>query len=219
MRTRVTCRHVTGTSCFLTGCPSRCFLLYRNSITRVAKMVSKDTESLAGKVKTGDVDLSHHLSKLSKSRQRSPLKEIVKCTGATEQPPRSASVDYLIDHLLARSISNPFVASSDGPCTLDLDMGEPGMVSLAGGLPHASLFPYASLSGEIFRSDTFVDPDDPTLPSLQRISLHRDGPATANTLSKAMQYTAGTGDLELTKVCAQFVRDVFKPARADSQVS
>lgn len=93
------------------------------------------------------------------------------------------------------------------------------MISLAGGLPHASLFPYSSLKVEAFRSDTYVDPEDLTPPVLETLSLQRNGKIADNTLSKAMQYTAGTGDVELTKYCHDFVKTVFKPARSDFQVS
>lgn len=98
-------------------------------------------------------------------------------------------------------------------------MSEPGMISLAGGLPHASLFPYSSLKVDAFRSDTYVDPEDLTPPNLEVLSLNRNGKASENTLSKAMQYTAGTGDVELTKYCYDFVKSVFKPARSDFQAS
>jgi aromatic amino acid aminotransferase I len=98
-------------------------------------------------------------------------------------------------------------------------MSEPGMISLAGGLPSASLFPFSSLKVEAFRSDTYVNPEDLSPPVLETLSLARNGKATDNTLSKAMQYTAGTGDVELTKFCYDFVKTVFKPARNDFQVS
>jgi aromatic amino acid aminotransferase I len=98
-------------------------------------------------------------------------------------------------------------------------MSEPGMISLAGGLPNASLFPFSSLKVEAFRSDTYVNPEDLSPPVLETLSLARNGKATDNTLSKAMQYTAGTGDVELTRFCYDFVQTVFKPARSDFQVS
>jgi len=139
-------------------------------------MPAANGDSNGHHVSEAPVDLSHHLSTLSKSRQASPLKDIVRY------------------------------------------MSEPGMISLAGGLPSASLFPFSSLKVEAFRSDTYVNPEDLSPPVLETLSLARNGKATDNTLSKAMQYTAGTGDVELTKFCYDFVKTVFKPARNDFQV-
>lgn len=130
-------------------------------------------------------------------------------------------------------------------------MDDPEMTSLAGGLPHPSLFPFLRADIEILAPTTDLAPAAPGQPTAgETISIQRNGSFAQNTLSRAMQYSesrftrvyacslrvatdnyddnsllsaplytaGGTGDAHMTKICYDFVKNVYKPARSDFQV-
>lgn len=65
------------------------------------------------------------------------------------------------------------------------------MTSLAGGLPHPSLFPFKHADIEVFDAHAPVDPQEtsPNVENTHHIHLSQFGSQTENTLSKAMQYS------------------------------
>ncbi|KAH8593854.1 pyridoxal phosphate-dependent transferase [Bisporella sp. PMI_857] len=75
-----------------------------------------------------------------------------------------------------------------------------GMVSLAGGLPHPSLFPFQSANIQTFPHSAEARPD-------QLISL-----------ASALQYGSGSGDASLVKWAHDFTKKVFKPAYGDWEI-
>lgn len=74
-------------------------------------------------------------------------------------------------------------------------MSEPGMTSLAGGLPNPSLFPFVKADIEILDPGSSLSPDDATKSghagpeTTYHLLLDRYGDPSQNTLSKAMQYS------------------------------
>jgi hypothetical protein len=64
------------------------------------------------------------------------------------------------------------------------------------GLPHPSLFPYSSITAEVYPADTFVDPATIEPPAtLERIEVSKDGTQTADkpvNLTTALQYGASS---------------------------
>ncbi|ETN36262.1 uncharacterized protein HMPREF1541_08539 [Cyphellophora europaea CBS 101466] len=124
------------------------------------------------------IDLSHHINVVSRSRNPSPLKDIVKY------------------------------------------MAVEGMVSLAGGLPHPSLFPFASVSLSAYKSNTVLDaysPDEQH-PLADDINIGRDSAAEQMGLITALQYDSGPGHTALRTWAVKFVKEVFKPAYDDWDV-
>lgn len=71
-----------------------------------------------------------------------------------------------------------------------LDMFDPEMTSLAGGLPHPSVFPFLRADIEILAPTADLTPAAPGQDAASRtVSIQRDGPASQTTLSRAMQYS------------------------------
>ncbi|KAI1850001.1 hypothetical protein JX266_004380 [Neoarthrinium moseri] len=88
-------------------------------------------------------------------------------------------------------------------------MGYDGMISLAGGLPHPSLFPIHDAS--------FTVSDPGGSDSQSTIKLDNKG-ASSQLLSAFLQYGNCTGNGELRKRCLDFTRKIHKPAYKDYEI-
>ncbi|KAI0082536.1 PLP-dependent transferase [Panus rudis PR-1116 ss-1] len=135
------------------------------------------------------IDLSHHLSELSRARRDSPLKSLAKY------------------------------------------MGKPGLISLAGGMPHPSYFPYAEISASGLAADNFpleTTQKDNSVSWLWKIfgvSSSKDkvktipitvpkypsSPDDVN-LATALQYGTAQGLVELQKAIKELISKVYQPA-------
>ncbi|KAJ3558312.1 hypothetical protein NM688_g998 [Phlebia brevispora] len=136
------------------------------------------------------VDLSHHLSNLSKARVVSPLKGLAKY------------------------------------------MGNPNLITLAGGMPHPSYFPFADISANALVSDSFslepveresslmwvwkllgvVNAKEKTMP----ITVPKF-PSSSDeiNLAVALQYGTAQGIVQLQKFLKEFSLKVYQPAYSD----
>ncbi|WWD15932.1 hypothetical protein CI109_100356 [Kwoniella shandongensis] len=115
-------------------------------------------------------------------------------------------------------------------------MSYPGMITMAGGIPHPQVFPFETLSASILPVDAFpLDP--PRIPAKPKKSLMSwlfptsqnssftipkyasdpKNPATIQ-LSTSLQYQAATGPLALPLFLREYVAKVYKPAYADWDV-
>nr|XP_031859235.1 uncharacterized protein CI109_005263 [Kwoniella shandongensis]KAA5526307.1 hypothetical protein CI109_005263 [Kwoniella shandongensis] len=121
------------------------------------------------------IDLTHHLSLTARSRQPSPLKDII--------------------HY----------------------MSLPGMISLAGGLPHPSFFPLTSLKASAYPSSTVLDTAAPTTPTDTvelDVPLHPSS-STPYALAPLMQYSASPGHQALRDFAMELTAKLHKPAYSD----
>ncbi|KAF9059540.1 pyridoxal phosphate-dependent transferase [Rhodocollybia butyracea] len=122
------------------------------------------------------IDLSHHLSELSRSRIPSPLKDILKY------------------------------------------MNEPGMISLAGGLPHPSLFPFSQVNAQIYAPDADLQSDDAASSPINiHVPKHASSSQT-NTLSAALQYGSSYGSSTLSSFIREFTARVMTPGYSDFEI-
>lgn len=100
-------------------------------------------------------------------------------------------------------------------------MAADGMVSLAGGLPHPSLFPFANITVEVYPPSTVLDPLQPIKPitPLDHLIIPRvSGESDQLDLTTALQYDSGPGALSLRTWATEFTRSVFQPAYDDWDV-
>ncbi|KAK6187986.1 hypothetical protein LQW54_013581 [Pestalotiopsis sp. IQ-011] len=88
-------------------------------------------------------------------------------------------------------------------------MAYDGMISLAGGLPHPSLFP-------VHNASFTVSAPSPSSNSLQ-IELSNDS-TTTPPLSKFLQYGTCTGNAELRQWCLDFTQKIHRPAYKDYEI-
>ncbi|GAA5865835.1 hypothetical protein JCM1840_006268 [Sporobolomyces johnsonii] len=123
------------------------------------------------------IDLSHHLSSLSKSRHLSPLKDIFKY------------------------------------------MKHEGMISLAGGLPHPSLFPFTEASIKAYPADAELSVDGPLPSNPVSLSIPKFASKTATTdLETCLQYSTAEGLQPLHDFAYRFTTEVLQPAYGDYQI-
>ncbi|KAL8281292.1 hypothetical protein RQP46_006326 [Phenoliferia psychrophenolica] len=125
------------------------------------------------------VDLSHHLSLLSRSRMASPLKEMFRY------------------------------------------MAEPGMLSLGGGLPHASIFPFRSMSFEALPASTHLDAAKPDTSAavLDAFSItHEHTAASTIDLKTSLQYGECNGLPAVREFARAFTEAVHQPAYANYEI-
>ncbi|KAH8118799.1 PLP-dependent transferase [Phellopilus nigrolimitatus] len=142
------------------------------------------------------LDLSHHLSALSRARQPSPLKGLAKY------------------------------------------FGQPGIISLSGGMPSAAYFPLAELSAETLVVDSFaLSPADASAGtglawlwrlfsakkkertehlSIPKYISAQPRPADAVSLDVALQYGTAQGLVPLQSFLQTFVARVYQPQYADA---
>ncbi|KAH7343754.1 pyridoxal phosphate-dependent transferase [Rhizoctonia solani] len=111
--------------------------------------------------------------------------------------------------------------------------GMPGLVNLAGGVPHPSLFPYETMSANVLSPTTFpVGDSDSMLSRLWSIVTNgkstaqmtipkyanpKDGPSAIQ-LSTALQYSMVAGLPAFVDFVRNFTLQVFQPAYSDFSV-
>lgn len=139
------------------------------------------------------IDLSHHLSDLSRARQPSPLKGLAKY------------------------------------------FGKEGLISLAGGMPAPSYFPFADVSANVLVHDSFAINTSERNSSISWIwRLFGAGSSKEKTtsitvpkypskpedinLATALQYGTAKGLPQLIQFLAEFVEKVYQPAYSDAAV-
>ncbi|RDB22762.1 Aromatic amino acid aminotransferase C56E4.03 [Hypsizygus marmoreus] len=108
--------------------------------------------------------------------------------------------------------------------------GKPGIISLAGGLPHPDYFPFSSIGGDALASDAFpleLSKESSTLSWFWSIfsgSKGKDTPlhipkyASRNDdlcLARTLQYSMASGIPQLQKIAKEFTDKVYKPAYAN----
>lgn len=96
----------------------------------------------------------------------------------------------------------------------------PGMISLAGGLPHPSLFPFQSVSTSVYSPSTVLNPLNPVPPS-ESTAIHIGRKAEAGNVSfleRDLQYSGGAGFKPLAAMCRELTAAVQPPAYADWDV-
>jgi aromatic amino acid aminotransferase I len=115
-------------------------------------------------------------------------------------------------------------------------MGQPGLISLAGGLPDPSYFPFSALGGQLLAADTFATnpaPDPTPAPKqkqgwlsgwfgsssgTQKISVPKNAKVPAPDalqLSTALQYGGAQGLVWLQHWLKDWVAQVSPPAYED----
>lgn len=99
-------------------------------------------------------------------------------------------------------------------------MHRPGMISLAGGLPHPSLFPFQSLSTSVYHPSTVLDPANPVPPSDGiPIDIQRKAtPGNVSFLERDLQYSGAAGFKPLAEMCKALTAAVQPPAYSDWDV-
>ncbi|KAF5341482.1 hypothetical protein D9758_013938 [Tetrapyrgos nigripes] len=100
-------------------------------------------------------------------------------------------------------------------------MREPGMISLAGGLPHPSLFPYTSLQLQVYAPETDLTQQqrqDASSSPMDISILKHPSPGHPNNLSAALQYGTAHGSPTLSSFLHNFVSRVFRPAYSDFEI-
>jgi len=136
---------------------------------------------------TKAVDLSHHLSELSKARQPSPLKSLGKYAG------------------------------------------KPGLITLAGGMPHPDYFPFADIGGNALVHDAYSADEVQRSSGLSWIwnlfgAKQKTIPLTVPkyptssdqvNLAVALQYGQATGLPQLQAFIKDFAAKVYAPAYSD----
>lgn len=94
------------------------------------------------------------------------------------------------------------------------------MVSLAGGLPHPSLFPFTNLTVSTYDPSVTLDSCSGGKPAATQdisVSAIPKG-ADQMSLTDALQYNSGPGDITLRNWAANFTREVFQPAYDDWEI-
>ncbi|KAF9260461.1 PLP-dependent transferase [Marasmius fiardii PR-910] len=97
-------------------------------------------------------------------------------------------------------------------------MNEPGMISLAGGLPHPSLFPYHKLHVDVYTPDALNGHGEPADTSLALHSEKYADSATRTDISAALQYTTSAGSARLSSFIRKFTEDVLRPGFSDFEI-
>lgn len=127
--------------------------------------------------------------------------------------PRGKAVD-LTHHLsqLARSrVPSPL---KDILTYMNLD----NMISLAGGLPHPSFFPFHSVSASAYPSSTVLDPETGAAQAESlELSIAHTSKATYS-LTQGLQYTGGWGLKTLSDFCKKLTERLWAPAYEDWDV-
>ncbi|KAF5392412.1 hypothetical protein D9757_002328 [Collybiopsis confluens] len=91
---------------------------------------------------------------------------------------------------------------------------EPGMISLAGGLPHPGLFPFAKVDAQFYTPDSDLRSTE--------LDSHIDASVvkytSQNSLSAALQYGSSYGSSTLSSFVRNFTSRVTKPAYSNFQI-
>ncbi|WVQ85101.1 hypothetical protein IAT38_007265 [Cryptococcus sp. DSM 104549] len=96
-------------------------------------------------------------------------------------------------------------------------MAKPGMISLAGGLPHPSFFPFTSLTADAYPSSTVLDTVSPSVPA-NPIPLSvplKPSPSSPYNLSALLQYGGPTGHKSLVDFTHELATKLYPPAYSD----
>ncbi|ORY70789.1 aromatic aminotransferase Aro8 [Leucosporidium creatinivorum] len=98
-------------------------------------------------------------------------------------------------------------------------MVEPGMCSLAGGLPHPTLFPFqeATINAYPATADLAIDAPTPAASDLLPLSILKYG-AKGDDLATTLQYGLSNGHPSLVKFAREFTNELFTPARQDYEI-
>ncbi|KAK0457241.1 PLP-dependent transferase [Desarmillaria tabescens] len=90
-------------------------------------------------------------------------------------------------------------------------MSVDGMVSLAGGLPHPSLFPFVNIEAEVYSPGIYTSESDS---ELLRFNVHKNGRANGQVvdLATGLQYAPTAGFPWLLQYVQDFVSVVYQPA-------
>ncbi|GAA6028362.1 hypothetical protein JCM8097_006994 [Rhodosporidiobolus ruineniae] len=98
-------------------------------------------------------------------------------------------------------------------------MMEPGMLSLAGGLPHPSLFPFASIDAVAYPPTADLSLDATPKSGLVKIDLEKYAPEPGQLdLNQLLQYGYASGLPALRSWLAEYVKQVYPPAYADWEI-
>nr|XP_031859815.1 uncharacterized protein CI109_004663 [Kwoniella shandongensis]KAA5526887.1 hypothetical protein CI109_004663 [Kwoniella shandongensis] len=96
-------------------------------------------------------------------------------------------------------------------------MAKPGIISLAGGLPHPSFFPFSSVDATAFPSSTVLDTVSPSTPSESvsfSVPLHKS-PSSPYSISQALQYSSPAGHVTLLDFTRELTAKLHTPAYGD----
>lgn len=89
-----------------------------------------------------------------------------------------------------------------------------GMISLAGGLPHPSFFPFHSLSASLYPPSTVLNPETAESPA-ESIPISIDRHTQPYELTRGLQYSGGRGLIPLETFCRDLTERLHSPAYAD----
>ncbi|KAK0481177.1 PLP-dependent transferase [Armillaria luteobubalina] len=94
-------------------------------------------------------------------------------------------------------------------------MSVDGMISLSGGLPHPSLFPFVNIEAEVYSPGIYLPSNTSDSNSeLLRFKIHKNGRANGQVvdLASGLQYAPTAGHPWLLQYVREFVRAVYQPA-------
>ncbi|BGP32416.1 hypothetical protein JCM10296v2_004197 [Rhodotorula toruloides] len=98
-------------------------------------------------------------------------------------------------------------------------MGRPGMISMAGGLPHPSLFPFNELALQAYPPSTDLSEGVPSLGEQTSLTIPKYPSAKTDTsLTSILQYGDCSGSPALRAFLHQFTLDLYQPAYSDFQI-
>lgn len=98
-------------------------------------------------------------------------------------------------------------------------MARPGMVSMAGGLPHPSLFPFNELALQVYPPSTDLSEGVPPLGEQMTLSVPKyPSTKTDISLTSILQYGDCSGHPALRAFLHKFTLDVYQPAYSDFQI-
>ncbi|BGO91718.1 hypothetical protein NBRC10512_006813 [Rhodotorula toruloides] len=98
-------------------------------------------------------------------------------------------------------------------------MDRPGMISMAGGLPHPSLFPFNELALQVYPPSTDLSEGVPPLGEQTSLTIPKYPSAKTDTsLTSILQYGDCSGNPALRAFLHQFTLDLYQPAYSDFQI-
>ncbi|KAJ3928171.1 MAG: pyridoxal phosphate-dependent transferase [Lentinula lateritia] len=97
-------------------------------------------------------------------------------------------------------------------------MHEPGMISLAGGLPNPTLFPFGEIKAKVYAPETDLrSSEEPSSPI--EFSIPKNASSShKNTLSAALQYGSSYGSASLSSFIREFTSHVMTPGYSDFEI-
>ncbi|KAJ4485327.1 pyridoxal phosphate-dependent transferase [Lentinula aciculospora] len=97
-------------------------------------------------------------------------------------------------------------------------MKEPGMISLAGGLPHPSFFPFGEMRAKAYTPDVDLRSSEEPSSTIELTIPKSATPSHKNTLSTALQYGSSYGSTSLSSFIREFTSRVMVPAYSDFEI-